>query len=78
MPCLRWTINEGIKLPRSLNLNGNLNYELENKKERQNIKEKKRRKACAGIIHEPAHIAPPPCGPNSPHRCRQVGPGRQP
>jgi hypothetical protein len=77
MPCLRWTINERIKLPRSLNLNGNLNYELENKKERENIKEK-RRKACAGLIPEPANLAPPPRGPNSPHRCQQVGPGRQP
>jgi hypothetical protein len=35
MPCLRLTINEKINLPRSLNLNGDLNYEFKKQKEKK-------------------------------------------
>jgi hypothetical protein len=35
MPCLSWAINVKINLPRNLNLNGILNYEFRNKKEKK-------------------------------------------
>jgi hypothetical protein len=57
-PCLSWTFNEKTNLPRSLNLNMNLNYEFGDKKEWENTKEKE--KTCVGpkLLHAAHLIAP--------------------
>jgi hypothetical protein len=68
MLCLRWTINEKINLPRSLNLNGDLNYEFKNKRKRNKKKIEKKRKGkrpstrLGGL--KSAHFPAPSAQPN--------------